>query len=104
MQRKGQKRDQLYEDLKTSIIGGKYPPGYRLPREVDFAAELGVSRKTLRHALDRLENDRLIDRLRSRGTFVRFRRYLVLADNNQDLCMPFNYIIPGSFDLLLLRI
>lgn len=95
MQRKGQKRDQLYENLKTSIIGGKYPPGYRLPKEVDFAAELGVSRKTLRHALDRLENDRLIDRLRSRGTFVRFRRYLVLADNNQDLCMPFNYIIPG---------
>ena len=95
MQRKAQKRDHLYETLKAEIIGGSYSPGSRLPKEVVFAEELGVSRKTLRHALERLENDRLIERLRSKGTFVRFRRYLVLADNNQDLCLPYNYIIPG---------
>lgn len=95
MQRKAQKRDQLYETLKAAISGGQYASGSRLPKEVEFAAELGVSRKTLRHALERLENDHLIERIRSKGTFVRFRRYLVLADNNQDLCMPYNYIIPG---------
>ena len=95
MQRKAQKRDHLYETLKAAIMGGDYSPGSRLPKEVEFAEKLGVSRKTLRHALERLENDRLIERLRSKGTFVHFRRYLVLADNNQDLCLPYNYIIPG---------
>lgn len=95
MQRKAQKRDQLYETLKAAISGGQYASGSRLPKEVEFAEELGVSRKTLRHALERLENDHLIERIRSKGTFVRFRRHLVLADNNQDLCMPYNYIIPG---------
>ena len=95
MQRKAQKRDQLYETLKAAITGGQYTSGSRLPKEVEFAEKLGVSRKTLRHALERLENDHLIERIRSKGTFVRFKRYLVLADNNQDLCMPYNYIIPG---------
>lgn len=95
MQKKAPKRDQLYESLKAAITGGIYVPGSQLPKEVEFAEELGVSRKTLRHALERLENDHLIERLRSKGTFVRFRRYLVLADNNEDLCMPYNYIIPG---------
>ena len=95
MQKKAPKRDQLYESLKNAITGGTYAPGSQLPKEVEFAEELGVSRKTLRHALERLENDHLIERLRSKGTFVHFHRYLVLADNNQDLCMPYNYIIPG---------
>ncbi len=95
MQKKAQKRDQLYETLKNAITGGTYAPGTQLPKEVEFAEQLGVSRKTLRHALERLEEDHLIERLRSKGTFVRFRRYLVLADNNQDVCLPYNYIVPG---------
>ena len=74
MQRKAQKRDQLYETLKAAISGGQYASGSRLPKEVEFAEKLGVSRKTLRHALERLENDHLIERIRSKGTFVRFRR------------------------------
>lgn len=95
MQKKIQKRDQLYEALRSAITGGEYPLGSQLPKEIDFAEKLGVSRKTLRYALERLENDRLIERLRSKGTFIRFRHYLVLADNNQDIWMPFNYIIPS---------
>ena len=92
---KMQKRDQIYESLRSDILGGKYRLGTCLPKEVDFAEKLGISRKTLRYALARLQEDGLIDRLRSKGTFIRFKRYLVLADCNGRIHMPFNYIIPG---------
>ena len=55
MQRKAQKRDQLYETLKAAITGGQYTSGSRLPKEVEFAEKLGVSRKTLRHGWNGLK-------------------------------------------------
>ena len=64
------KKDLLYRQLKEAILSGKYPPGSKFPREVEFAADLGVAFVTLRSALKKLEEDGLITRLRSRGTFV----------------------------------
>ncbi len=66
----GFKKDLIYRRLKEEILSGKYPPGSKFPREVEFAAELGVAFVTLRSALKQLEEDGLITRLRSRGTFV----------------------------------
>ncbi len=43
--------------LVTSILDGTYPPGAALPGERDLAAQLGVTRPTLREALRRLESD-----------------------------------------------
>lgn len=45
-------------------------PGERLAPERALAAELGVSRATLRVALDRLQDDRLIVRRQGSGTYV----------------------------------
>jgi len=64
------KKDRLYLQLREAIYSGKYPCGMKLPRETEFAAQLGVAFLTLRSALKQLENDKLITRLRSRGTFV----------------------------------
>ncbi|WP_288592906.1 GntR family transcriptional regulator [uncultured Victivallis sp.] len=64
------KKDQLYRQLREAIREGTYPPGTKLPKEVEFAAQLGVAPVTLRSALKLLEEERLITRLRSRGTFV----------------------------------
>ena len=64
------KKDLLYRKLKAAILSGEYPPGSKFPREVEFAANLGVAFVTLRSALKKLEEDGLITRLRSRGTFV----------------------------------
>ncbi len=64
------KKDLLYRRLKEAILSGEYPPGSKFPREVEFAAQLGVAFVTLRSALKKLEEDGLITRLRSRGTFV----------------------------------
>ncbi len=45
------------ESLVTAILDGTYPPGGTLPSERDLAAQLGVTRPTLREALQRLERE-----------------------------------------------
>jgi len=69
------KSDFVYEDLKNSIQNGKYAVGANLPNEIDFSKQLGISRKTLRVALDQLESDKLIVRYKHRGTFVHRKSY-----------------------------
>lgn len=45
------------EALVEAILDGTYPPGSALPGERDLAAQLGVTRPTLREVLGRLERD-----------------------------------------------
>lgn len=56
--------------LRTRIKSGKYPAQSRLPPERELAQELGVSRGTLRKALDIIESEGLIWRHIGKGTFV----------------------------------
>jgi GntR family transcriptional regulator len=61
---------QLQEVLKEQIESGHWQPDELLPSEPDLAREFGVSRAVVRQALDILEDDRQIIRIRGRGTFV----------------------------------
>ncbi len=56
--------------LRDQIADGVLRPGDRLPSEEALRAQYGVSRGTLRQALEALERDGLVDRARGRGTFV----------------------------------
>jgi len=47
--------------LAASILDGSLPPGAQLPPERDLMNQLGISRSTLREALKRLEESRLIE-------------------------------------------
>lgn len=61
---------QLADTLRQQIASGDLAPGQRLPTEAELSEAHGLSRITVRHALEQLTQDRLIERFPSRGTFV----------------------------------
>ncbi|MEZ4768089.1 MAG: GntR family transcriptional regulator [Caldilineales bacterium] len=61
---------QIAEQLRGRIAVGALRPGDALPTEFDLKDQYGVSRATVRQALDTLERDGLIYREQGRGTFV----------------------------------
>ena len=61
--------DQVKAHLKERITGGAFADG-RIPSETELAADLGVSRTTVRDALSRLEQEGAIYRKQGSGTFV----------------------------------
>ena len=65
------KARRIYLLLRERIASGEFAPGARLPSEPALATEHGVSRVTIRRALDSLAGDGLIDRRVGAGTFVR---------------------------------
>ncbi len=61
----------VYEKLYTMITDGStFPVGTRLPAEPKLAAMLGVSRMTLRQALELLHEDGLLAKMQGKGNFV----------------------------------
>ena len=53
-------RDHVYSRLQQAIVSGDLPPGERL-RDQDLAAQFGVSRTPVREALQRLEDEGLVE-------------------------------------------
>jgi GntR family transcriptional regulator len=68
----------LYHQLKAivraEIEQGKYQPGDRLPSEPELISRYGVSRITVRQALDELEAEGLVVRRHGKGSYVAERR------------------------------
>jgi GntR family transcriptional regulator, transcriptional repressor for pyruvate dehydrogenase complex len=62
--------DGLSAKLEQMIVTGELPEGSRLPPEREFAAQLGVSRASVREALRELELKGMVDRRPGRGTLV----------------------------------
>lgn len=67
----------IYRDLVEQIDSALLHPGERLPSETALAERYGVSRMTVRQAMDELRDDALIVRRRGSGTFVLPRRNTV---------------------------
>jgi GntR family transcriptional regulator len=61
---------QLEENLRARIHAGEFEPGALLPTEEQICTEYGVSRITVRRALDALISQGLIVRRRGVGSFV----------------------------------
>ncbi|MGP0225249.1 FadR/GntR family transcriptional regulator [Paenarthrobacter sp. NCHU4564] len=57
--------------LQRNIVSGAWPVGSRLPLEADLLAQYGVSRVTLRQAVQSLVHVGLLETIQGNGTFVR---------------------------------
>lgn len=57
-------------ELLRARVQTQLRPGDRLPAETALSAEFGVSRETIRQALEPLQHDRLISRTPGRGSVV----------------------------------
>lgn len=65
----------VFEDLRHQILAGRLSPGERLPGERELAARYGTNRNTLREAVRRLEQARLVTVRHGQGvTVADFRR------------------------------
>jgi len=79
---------QVAEQLRDAIDSGKLPPGARLDNEIALADRLGLSRPTMRRAIEYLVDQGLLVRKRGVGTQVvhnKVRRSIELTSLYDDL-------------------
>ncbi len=79
---------QVAQRLEQMIESGEMPPGCRLENEIALADQLGLSRPTMRQAIQHLVNKGLLVRKRGVGTQVvhaRVRRHVELSSLFDDL-------------------
>jgi GntR family transcriptional repressor for pyruvate dehydrogenase complex len=62
--------DFIIEDIKQRLIDGKLFEGDKLPNQPEFARQLGVSRLSLREALNTLTQMGVIEQKPGRGTII----------------------------------
>lgn len=79
------KRDLIFTELKRGIVTGLYAPGEKLPTELELSARYGVARGTVRESLKRLEEAGYLERVKSKGTFIR----QPLHSSNEDKVISF---------------
>jgi len=79
---------QVAEQFEQAILSGAIAPGDRIDNEVDLAKELGLSRPTMRQAIQQLVDKGMLVRKRGVGTQVvhgRVRRSVELTSLYDDL-------------------
>ncbi|MGW8115142.1 GntR family transcriptional regulator [Caproicibacterium sp. NSD3] len=61
---------QLYSHITDTIKSGGYISGDKLPTELELAETYGVSRQTVRQALEKLEKDGFISKVQGSGSYI----------------------------------
>lgn len=90
----GGKARRVYLLLRDEMSNGTYGAGATLPGEQRLAEHFGVSRVTIRRALDALESDGLIERRAGSGTTVR-----ASTDDTGGVSVDFATLIPQLVDM-----
>lgn len=61
---------QVMDGIKEMVARGILAPGERIPTVREMAAELSLNPNTIAKAYQRLEQEGIIETMRSRGTFI----------------------------------
>lgn len=67
---KGARYEEIARELRRRIFEGEYPVGTKLPKENELGEQFGVSRQTVRAALELLRDESLIFTRKRAGTVV----------------------------------
>ncbi len=89
----------VIDTLFAKIKAEDYPADTRLPSERALAADLGVSRNTVREALDVLESHKIIRRRAGSGSFVIWRARAAQEDDADSLAArtsPLDHLVMRS--------
>lgn len=62
--------DEVYKQIVSLISNGQLKPGDKIPSERDLSSELGISRQSIREALNRAEVMGLIEVRQGEGSFI----------------------------------
>lgn len=89
----------ILSQLQMKIISGEWSEGFKMPTEMELCSQYGVSRVTIRRALEELVSHGYITRTRGRGSFVLFNRELV--DLNYFQGSDANQSVKGRYKILL---
>jgi len=60
----------IQSDIENKLLNGEWPPGHRIPSEVELKAAYGCSRMTVNKVLSELARVGMIERRRRAGSFV----------------------------------
>jgi GntR family transcriptional repressor for pyruvate dehydrogenase complex len=77
--------DAVASSLERRILEGSLKPGDRLPPERELAIELGVSRPSLREAIQKLASKGMVQSRQGGGTYVTDRLESSFFDPWQDM-------------------
>lgn len=75
---------QVVDWIQEKLRSGELKPGDRLESENELGARFGISRQTVRHALDALEWQGVLLRRRGSGTYIRAREAGRVAESWDD--------------------
>lgn len=93
--------EQIFEQLRELIFRGKLKPGEKLPPERELSEFFGVSRPSVKAAINKLINLGLVEQRQGQGTFVRSLESRYLEN-------PLRTVLEGEevslYDLLEVRL
>lgn len=91
--------EQVKDLLRKNILSGRYKADALIPDERSLAAELRISRMTVRRAILELTSEGLLTRIRGRGTFVRgsFAPQRKKSRGKVALISAFDRMTPSTF-------
>lgn len=85
-------REQVFDQLLSQITTGKWKPGEKIPSENELTSIMGVSRISVREAIQKLAAMDLVETYRGKGTFVKE----FTANNYLKSLTPMLLMTPGD--------
>ncbi len=84
--------DEVYSQMRDLLLDGSWTPGMRLPSENDLATRFGVSRVTIRAAIQKLKALHLVETRVGSGSYVSE----IKSDQTLNKLIPFVYLAENS--------